>query len=238
MKAAYAEPAELVIPGLVGMESAGTRMLADETLIVADVSNNEVVAVTKAGGKEVLASGLSYPNGVAIGQDGLVYVAEQSGGRVVRIEPSSKSSEVLAEDLINPNGLAFSPDQRTLYVSSFIGGMIYQIVFDDQGKPAPATVLADEIGKDGHGGLDGVGVDACGNVYVTEFSTANVWRITPDGKVELAVALSSETSWIPNLSWGSGVSGWDPKKMYVLDRGHDQVFAVEIGVGSAKLPHL
>jgi hypothetical protein len=84
------------------------------------------------------------------------------------------------------------------------------------------------------GGLDGIGVDACDNVYVTEYITGNIWRITPEGETEVAVELPS--SWIPNMHWGSGVEGWETDVLYVMDRDEGRVFELQVGVG-AKVPN-
>lgn len=79
------------------------------------------------------------------------------------------------------------------------------------------------------GGLDGIGVDVCDNVYVTEYTLGNIWRFGPDGG-EPELAVDTQTFWIPNLHWGSGVGGWDPNIMYVQDRFTDELLAVSIGV--------
>ncbi len=44
--------------------------------------------------------------------------------------------------------------------------------------------------QQGPGGIDGLGVDACGNVYASEYVVGNVWRITPDGTTELLTEAS------------------------------------------------
>ena len=76
-----------------------------------------------------------------------------------------------------------------------------------------------------------MGVDACGNVYVCEYIAAKVWRIPPQGGVpQLVVNLSSQTSWIPNMGWGSGLGGWDPLTLYVRDISSGKMYAVPVGV--------
>lgn len=94
--------------------------------------------------------------------------------------------------------------------------------------------LACDPGGTLEGGLDGIGVDACDNVYVTEYISGQIWRITPEGETEVAVALPS--SWIPNMHWGSGLEGWETDVLYVMDRDEGRVFEVQVGVG-AKVPN-
>jgi sugar lactone lactonase YvrE len=79
------------------------------------------------------------------------------------------------------------------------------------------------------GGLDGIGVDVCGNVYVTEYVLGLVWRIPASGgEAELAATLP--TSWIPNMDWGSGLGGWDDQILYVIDRTSDLTYSLDVGL--------
>ena len=81
----------------------------------------------------------------------------------------------------------------------------------------------------GSGGLDGLDVDECGNVYVTEYIKGIVWRMDAEtGAAENILELNS--SWIPNLHWGSGVGGWEEDILYVMDRDTNGVYAVDIGL--------
>ena len=92
-------------------------------------------------------------------------------------------------------------------------------------------VLMDQSGFSG--GFDGINVDACGNVYVTEYIKGDIWRITPDGaQVEKFVSLPS--SWIPNLRWGHGMYGWETDILYVADRDQGRIFAVHAGIEGKK----
>ena len=80
----------------------------------------------------------------------------------------------------------------------------------------------------GDGGLDGLNVDECGYAWVTEYIAGIIWRVAPDGTVDLAAKLPS--SWIPNMHWGSGVGGWEKTVLYVMDRDQGRVFGLEIGL--------
>jgi sugar lactone lactonase YvrE len=198
-----------------------------------------VARFTSEGGSEEIANNLEYPNGLTVGLDGMVYVAEQSGGRVVRIDPQTKKKTTLAEDLGNANGVSLSQDQKTLHVGTFGEGKIWAL--DLTKTPVDVRILAENFGDGGeYAGLDGVATDICGNVYVTEYSYAKVWRVAPDGTAKLAVDLGKEAAanWIPNLHFGSGVGGWDRKTLYVMSLDAPQVFALKIGVPGTSQPQL
>jgi hypothetical protein len=82
------------------------------------------------------------------------------------------------------------------------------------------------------GGIDGLGVDACGNVYASEFTHGIVWRISPAGEIEHLVDLPS--NWVPNIKWGRGVGGFGREQMFVADRQDGRLFAVSVGVPGAR----
>ena len=82
------------------------------------------------------------------------------------------------------------------------------------------------------GGIDGLGVDACGNVYASEYVYGFVWRIAPDGTMEKIAELPS--SWIPNIKWGRNLGGFSSRVMYVADRDQQRLFGVHVGVPGAK----
>ena len=82
------------------------------------------------------------------------------------------------------------------------------------------------------GGLDGVAVDACDNVWVTEYTLGYVWRFGPDGG-EPELAVDTRTFWIPNLHWGNGIGGWDANTLYIQDRFTDELIAVPTGIPGA-----
>jgi sugar lactone lactonase YvrE len=88
------------------------------------------------------------------------------------------------------------------------------------------------------GGLDGLNVDGCGNIYVTEYGPGVVWRISPDGEnVERAATLGS--SWIPNLHFGPGAGGYERDKVYVMNYdGGGGLFEVDAGVRGRPEAHL
>ena len=80
------------------------------------------------------------------------------------------------------------------------------------------------------GGLDGIGVDACGQVYVAEYISGKLMRFAAEGSdAELVARLRS--SWIPNLHWGVGAGGFERDVLYVADRTNAGIFGVYVGVG-------
>jgi sugar lactone lactonase YvrE len=119
----------VIRPGL-GVELAGTALLPDGSFAIAHVAQGAVLRVYPDGGTEVLLGGLLYPNGLTVGPDGTVYVADQTNGQVwavdVPAEGGAGDASLIAEGLFEPNGVTLGPD-GTLFVGSFGGGTVHAI---------------------------------------------------------------------------------------------------------------
>jgi sugar lactone lactonase YvrE len=89
----------------------------------------------------------------------------------------------------------------------------------------------------GGGGLDGIAVDACGSVYVTEFEAGLVWRWSAQGDGPELVAELPD-SWIPSMDFGVGAGDWDVDKLWVVSRDGGRIFGVHIGVPGRPLAHI
>jgi gluconolactonase len=97
---------------------------------------------------------------------------------VYRVTPGGHVSMVASFEY--PNGLALSPDERTLYVANTRWAQyIHAIELDADGKMVRRRIFAD-MSADGTNGVpDGMKVDASGRVFCT--GTGGVWVFEPDG---------------------------------------------------------
>ena len=110
---------------------------------------------------------------------------------------SESSLRALATDVAQPNGLAFSPDGRHLYVTDTERREIrvYDVTLGPAGGLANSRVFGKE---EGSGGVpDGLKVDMEGNLYVT--GPQGVWVWSPNG-THLGTIVLPETP--ANLAWG------------------------------------
>jgi len=101
------------------------------------------------------------------------------GARVYRVAPDGGLS-VLAH-CEYPNGLAFSPDERTLYVANTRSSKyIHAIDVDAAGNMTGRRIFADLNEGSEPGIPDGMKVDSKGRVYCT--GPGGVWVLEPSGK--------------------------------------------------------
>jgi len=120
---------------------------------------------------------LLRPNDVVVKSDGAIYFTDPGGplapeqwdvpfGGVYRVTADLGSMTLLTDELIGPNGLAFSPDESVLYIDDSRRRHIKAFDVLPNGTLARNTsrVFADMGGAE-PGGPDGMKVDSAGNVY-------------------------------------------------------------------------
>ncbi len=107
--------------------------------------------------------------------------------------------EVIISDMTRPNGLAISPDERTLYVANSDDNkrlwMRYDLAAD--GSVGHGRVFVD-VGSSKDGGLpDGMKLDADGRIWAT--GPGGVWIFKPDGTHLGTIKLPEQPA---NCAWG------------------------------------
>ncbi|MEO8125921.1 MAG: SMP-30/gluconolactonase/LRE family protein [Bryobacteraceae bacterium] len=118
--------------------------------------------------------------------------------------------QLLTKELTRPNGLAFSPDEKYLYVANSDAKrkiwMRYEVEAD--GKIKNGKVFYDVTSQTADGLPDGMKVDTYGNLYAT--GPGGIWVISPEGK-HLGTIKPPETP--ANLHWGKSPSTVDQAPM-------------------------
>jgi len=120
---------------------------------------------------------LLRPNDVIVKSDGSIYFTDPGGNAapeqwdvtisgVYRVSPDLGSMSLIIDDMVRPNGLAFSPDENTLYVADTRRRHVRGYQMQTNGTIAKETsrVFVD-LGGTEPGVPDGIKVDAEGNVY-------------------------------------------------------------------------
>jgi gluconolactonase len=163
---------------LLVCEQGSMTRLAGLTLVDRESGATEMLGAAYAGRP------LNSPNDVVVARDGAAWFTDPSYGRlqgfrpppaladaVYRLDPASAEVALVADGFDKPNGLAFSPDERTLYVGD--SGAIHAP--GDYDERRPHHVLALDVATGARrpfagpvpGFPDGIKVDAAGRVYVS-----------------------------------------------------------------------
>jgi gluconolactonase len=185
---------------------------------------------------------LNSPNDLVCRSDGLVYFTDPPYG----VKPSQRSLHfqgvysldvergeergvhLLADDFEKPNGLAFSPDEGTLYVCDTARYHVRAFEVERSGalKPGSSRVFA-RLDPGSPGGPDGMKVDKAGRVYVAV--ALGVWVFQPDGTLLGILPVPSRPS---NLAW----RGPDGRRLAITAVG--TVYEIELKAEGVLPPFL
>ena len=171
------------------------------------------------------------PYGIASDREGHKAESELGGCFVFRFDRTNGELALMTDAMVDPNGLAFSPDERTLYVSD-----TSQARFDDGNHHILAFDVIDGVGGRRLGeprlfaviepGLaDGFRVDAEGNVWTSAGDGIHV--LDPDG-TELGRILMPEP--VGNCTFG----GRDGRRLFIV--ATSTLWSIEVGIRGDRTP--
>jgi gluconolactonase len=223
----------------------GNALDAQGRLVTCEHRGRRVVRRAPDGSLTVLADTydgkpLNAPNDVTLGPDGALWFTDpvfgirqadeglmaepaQSARRVYRIDPSGQLGAV-TDAVGQPNGLAFAPDGRILYVSDASAALnpeaarrILAFAVEPDRRLGPARVFAElESGVP-----DGLAVDANGNLYAA--CEDGVRLYAPDGTPLGRIATPKAAA---NLAFG----GPDRRRLFIA--AGDAILAVDLKVAA------
>ena len=163
------------------------------------------------------------PNDIVVRSDGSTYWTDSAGGLVIpgmiaqdvqryldvmgvfRLTPDGKEVQLVIADCIYPNGLAFSPDEKILYVNDTRLALIRAFDVNADGSVGPGRIFHKMTGTE-DGVADGMKVDVEGNVYCT--GPGGVHVIAPDGRLLGRIKIPGHST---NMAWGDA----DWRSLYV-----------------------
>jgi gluconolactonase len=206
--------------------SNGLTLDGKGRLTINQHGNRRVIRVEPRGNITVLADRyegkrLNSPNDLVYRSDGALYFTDPPFGLPKVFDDPLKELpysgvycvkdgqvKLVSTDLDAPNGLAFSPDEKFLYVNNWNDKKKVILRFDV--KPdctlINSTLFFDMTNAPGNDALDGLKVDQQGNVYST--GPGGLWIISPGGK-QLGLIKGPEDP--HNMAWGDD----DGKTLYI-----------------------
>jgi gluconolactonase len=185
----------------------GMALGADGGLIVCEQNPPAIARIDRrTGAREAIVeeADLNSPNDVVEKSDGTIWFTDPSYGHlqgfrpepastdnVYLFDPASRQLTVVADDFDKPNGLAFSPEEKTLYVND--SGVNQKPCSYHPERPHHIRALDLDAGTDrvfaviDPGQPDGMKVDAAGRVYCSSASGVQVFAPSGErvGEIEL-----------------------------------------------------
>jgi gluconolactonase len=198
-------------------------------LTINEHGNRRVTRLEKDGTLTVLADRyqgkrLNSPNDLVYRADGTLYFTDPPFGLPKFFDDPQKELpfsgvfslhhgqlQVVTTDLNGPNGIAFSPDEKYLYVTNWDDKkkVIMRYESHADGTASNGAVFFDMTSAPGEDALDGMKVDQRGNLYVS--GPGGLWIISPDGK-HLGTVIAPKHP--HNMAWGDD----DGKTLYLCAR--------------------
>jgi gluconolactonase len=195
--------------------SNGVTLDRQRRVVFCAHGDRDVVRIEKDGKRTVLADRfeskrLNSPNDLVFKSDGALYFTDPTAGLRKRDEDPKKELpfngvyllkdgrlQVLEKTFATPNGIAFSPGEKYLYVNDTTRKLImrYEVRPDD--TIANGKVFIDMSADKAAGVPDGMKVDQKGNVYCT--GPGGFWIMSPEGKHLGTVKMPELPA---NLAWG------------------------------------
>jgi gluconolactonase len=176
------------------------------------------------------------PNDIVVHSDGSIYWTDSAGGLVIpgmvaqdvqryldvmgvfRLTPDGKAVQLVVGDCTYPNGLAFSPDEKILYVNDTRLALIRAFDVNPDGSVGPGRLFHKMTGTE-DGVADGMKCDVEGNVYCT--GPGGVHVIAPDGRLLGRLKIPGHCT---NMAFG----GDDWKSLFVTT--FKQVYRTRVNV--------
>jgi gluconolactonase len=198
-------------------------------LTAAEHGNRRITRTEPDGKVTVLADRfdgkrLNSPNDLVYRSDGTLYFTDPPFGLPKAHDDPARELDffgvfclrdgrlsVVSKDLRGPNGLAFSPDERWLYVSNWDekAKIVMRYAVQPDGSLRDGKVFFDMTSAPGAEALDGLEVDARGNLYAS--GPGGVWVISPAGSHLGTLHLPELPA---NFAWGDA----DGKALYLTAR--------------------
>lgn len=215
--------------------SNGLTLDARGRIIMCEHGNRRVSRIARDGTLTVLADRyegkrLNSPNDVVVKKNQDIYFTDPPFGLlnpgqsladalksplrelnfngVFRITPAGKL-EAVAKDVALPNGLAFSPDEKLLYVANSAGKTWSVYDVNPDGTLSNSRIFFDAGNETGPGIPDGMKVDSAGNIWAT--GPGGILVISPQAKLLGVIGFPEVPA---NCAWGDA----DGKTLYVTAR--------------------
>jgi gluconolactonase len=227
-----APPGSFVGPNGMAEDVDGTVLMAQHTdrrIVRVSPDLHLTAVVDRYRGKR-----FNSPNDVVFGPGHAIYFTDPPFGLLKQDEDPARELEfngvfrfadgrvdAIVTDLGRPNGVAFSPDMRTLYISNTEATrkvwMAYDVAAD--GSVSNGRVLLDATSDTADGLPDGMKVDREGNLFAS--GPGGIWVISQAGRHLGTIQLPEAPA---NCAWGD-----DGRSLYIT--AQTSVYRIRVSTG-------
>ncbi len=233
MKADYEGNLDLWIPGIQASETMDR--LPDGSILLTSW-NAGILRIHPDGTQETVLPNVGDVHGVTVGPDHKIYYANSG---VYRVDPDTHEVEELIprDPQAGYRHLVFSLDSTRMYIATLARGDVWYLDLDEDLNPVgPPQVHATQVGGAWGGWHDGIGIDACGNLYVPEYYSGSLYRVREGGTVERLGPENAGANYGHGLEFGSGIGGWKTGALYLpLPYNQNKVKELWVGAPSGHL---
>ncbi len=174
------------------------------------------------------------PNDLVFHSDGTLYFTDptwqapdpvpQAESRAYRVRDGVATAIGVVDKPENPNGITLSVDETALFIGGVNGLYRYTLASDGSVETPGSLVTTADLGSGS--GIDGLGRDCAGNIYVTVHSDRKVVVLSPAGEQIGALDVPSAGG-VTNVAFG----GADRQTLYVTSLGETpQIHSVRLNV--------
>jgi len=213
-------------------------------LLIDQGGNRRVVRIEKKGHVTVMADKfegkrLNSPNDIVLRSDGTIYFTDPPYGLPDFYDAKDKELDfqgvfmikdgkisLVAKDCGGPNGIAFSPDEKYLYITNWDirdihhTKTIWRYEVNRDGTLSAGHIFFDCNQTEDEEALDGMKVDKSGNLFVS--APGGVWIISEKGQL-LGKIITPERP--ANMAWGDQ----DGKTLYFT--AHTSLYKIRLLTG-------
>lgn len=158
------------------------------------------------------ATGLNRPNGLAIGANDTLYIANSYGRTIEKVSPDGVRTTFLNEPDVG--GVVFSRNLDTLYYCSYVRNDIHALPMDGS---AP-VVIASGSG-DGLSGPVGMILDDAGRLYVANFDAPGTVLHVAAGRAPVPVG---------DIPGGAGFIAWADGAIYGTAFARNRIYRIDL----------
>lgn len=223
--------------------SNGLAIDKEGRLIIDQHGNRRVIRIEKKGPVTVLADKIegkkfNSPNDIVLKSDGTIYFTDPPYGLPGFFSDKNKELDysgvfmikngkvqLVSKDLGGPNGIAFSPDEKYLYITNWDirdihhTKTLWRYEVQPDGTLKNGSIFFDWNLTEDDEALDGMKVDKQGNLFVS--APGGVWILSAGGKLLGKIVTPERPA---NMAWGD-----DGKTLYLT--AHTSLYKIRVNTG-------